>query len=216
MRQKDAFLAGEGDAWFERNASAGQSDRLPEGDRLVRELLTLTSPALSGASVLEIGCGEGRRLGWLKEHAGSRCSGIEPSTRAVDAAMSRGVDAKVGTADQLPFADSEFDIVIFGFCLYLCDRSDLFRVACEADRVLKSPGWLLIQDFYSPDAAKRKYHHREGLFSYRLDYRSLFLWHPAYMTYAHRVEHHVLGGFTDDANEWVATSILRKNLERCE
>lgn len=119
-----------------------------------------------------------------------------------------------GTAEQLPYADQSFEIVIFGFCLYLCDREDLFRIACEADRVLKSPGWLLIHDFYSPTPSKHDYRHYAGLFSYKMDYRTLFTWHPAYTTYSHRVRDHAHGGWTDAAEEWVATSVLRKQTDR--
>ena len=43
-----------------------------------------------------------------------------------------------------------------------------------------------------------------------MDYRTLFDWHPAYSTYYHRVHHHVDRAYTDDPDEWVAVSVLRK------
>jgi SAM-dependent methyltransferase len=97
-----------------------------------------------------------------------------------------------GTADILPFKDHYFDIIIFGFCLYLCDREDLFRIASEADRVLGEPGWLLILYFFSPFPKKNVYHFCKGVQSYKMDYRTLFTWHP------HKVirwitEHYLLG-----------------------
>jgi ubiquinone/menaquinone biosynthesis C-methylase UbiE len=210
MRQKDVFLAGEGDAWYQRNSDL---DQLPANDRLLRTILDLNSPAAAkGTNILEIGCGEGARLSWLVQNTESTCSGVDPSARAVDAARRRGVDARHGTAEQLPFGDAAFDIVVFGFCLYLCDREDLFSIAREADRVLKNPGWIVIHDFFSPTPVKREYHHRAGLFSYKMDYRSLFTWHPAYINYSHELGHHTQGGFTDDRDEWVATAVLRKLL----
>jgi len=146
-----------------------------------------------------------------KENRGFDCYGVDPSSEAVKFAKQRGLDARQGTAESLPFDDSAFDIVVFGFCLYLCDRDDLFRIASEADRVLKNPGWLLILDFFSPTPTKREYHHRSGLFSYKMDYRTLFTWNPAYTTVTHRVRHHSEDTYTDDRNEWTATSV-RKNL----
>ena len=149
MKQKDIFLEFEGNAWFERNANALGSRKLPESDSLLIEILNL--PLLAeGTKILEIGCGDGTRLGWLRENCGFDCYGVEPSGQAVGAAKRRGITAYEGTADQLPFDANTFDIVVFGFCLYLCDREDLFRIAYEADRVLRNPGWLLILDFYSP------------------------------------------------------------------
>lgn len=216
MKQKDVFLESEGNAWFERNAKLLASRKLPDSDPALMEILKLDIAANKGSKILEIGCGEGTRLGWLKDNRGFDCYGVEPSAQAVQAAAGRGITACQGTAEELPFADKSFDIVVFDFCLYLCDRDDLFRVAYEADRVLKNPGWLLILDFYSPAPLKREYHHRSGLFSHKMDYRTLFTWNPGYTNYSHQVRHHSDSGFTDDQTEWMATSLLRKNLERNE
>ena len=212
MKQKNIFLESEGNAWFERNAKLIASRKLPESDSLLAEILNL--PTLEkGTKILEIGCGEGGRLSWLRENCGFDCYGVEPSAQAVEVAKGRGIAAQQGTADHLPFDDNTFDVLTFGFCLYLCDREDLFRIACEADRVLKNPGWLLILDFYSPAPVIREYRHRPGIFSYKMDYRTLFMWNPSYENFIHKVRHHSEGGYTDDPKEWAATSVLRKNLK---
>jgi len=95
----------------------------------------------------------------------------------------------------------------------LCDRQDLFRIAQEANRVLKSDSWLVINDFYAPHPIKREYHHKPGVYSYKMDYRQLFSWHPAYTCFAHKVTFHGRNEFTDEAQEWVATSVMRKKIE---
>jgi ubiquinone/menaquinone biosynthesis C-methylase UbiE len=212
MKQRDIFLKSEGNAWLKRNAGAVESRKLPESDSLLMEVLDLPLSA-KRTKVLEIGCGDGTRLHWLNKQRGYDCYGVDPSAHAVKVAQQRGVTARQGTADQLPFENLQFDVVMFGFCLYLCDREDLFRIACEADRVLRNPGWLLLLDFYSPVAVKQAYHHRSGLFSYKMDYRTLFTWNPAYINVSHKVRHHSQSDYTDDPSEWVATSVLRKNLE---
>jgi ubiquinone/menaquinone biosynthesis C-methylase UbiE len=214
VRQRDVFLQSEGDAWFSRNASILGSRKLPDSDSVLLEILALPAAEIvTGTRVLEIGCGDGTRLSWLRQNRGFECHGVDPSGQAVEVAKSRSIDAHQGTADSLAFVDAHFDIVMFGFCLYLCDRTDLFRIISEADRVLKDPGWLLILDFYSATPTKRAYHHRSGVFTYKMDYRTLFTWHPAYSCYAHKVCAHAGGGYTDDASEWVATSVLRKKLK---
>lgn len=213
MKQKDVFLQSEGNAWFTRNSRELAAHVDAESDLLLAELPALTSPGLGrGTRILEIGCGEGRRLAWLTKNHGCECLGIDPSTEAVEAARKRGIPVRQGTADQLPFPDKMFDIVMFGFCLYLCDREDLFQIASEADRVLKDPGWLLILDFYATAPSRRAYHHRAGLFSYKMDYRMLFSWHPGYVNFLHKVRQHPTGGYTDERDEWIAVSVLRKNL----
>jgi ubiquinone/menaquinone biosynthesis C-methylase UbiE len=214
VTQKDAFIESEGDAWYTRNVAALGARKLPEQDPVLMDIIGLPrTDVREGAALLEIGCGEGSRLAWLQDNLRLRCAGVDPSAKAVEAAAARGVDARQATADHLPFADAGFDLVVFGFCLYLCDRADLFRIACEADRVLKPQGWLVILDFYSPTPRKRAYHHKAGLFSYKMDYRTLFTWNPAYTTYSHRVRNHADGAYTDVADDWVAVSVLRKNLE---
>ena len=213
MKQKDIFLSGEGNAWFARNAAALAQHQLPDSDPLLQEIVSLKghfSKADGVVKILEVGCGPGLRLDWLQQNMGWECHGVEPSGEAVGRAISVGVQAQVGTADELPFSDKSFDVVIFGFCLYLCDRDDLFKIAAEADRVLKNPGWLLLKDFYSATPAARLYHHAVGVYSYKMDYKTLFTWNPDYTVYSHRVAHHTSETYTDDRHEWVATSILRK------
>lgn len=211
MKQKTAFLESEGDAYWKRNAAAAASRQLPEDDSALMALLEI--PRLSADStVLEIGCGEASRLSWLRENRGMACCGVEPSAWAVSAARERNIDVRQGTADRLPFDDGKFDVVIFGWCLYLCDREDLFRIAYEADRVLKDPGWLLILEYFNPAATKREYHHRPGVFSYKMDYRKLFTWHPGYTEFYQKTVHFVDGDYTDDRDAWAATAVLRKNM----
>ncbi len=214
MKQRDVFLDSEGDAWHERNADAAMLGRTPASDPLLRKIVGLPIDGGVAPRLLEIGCGAGAMLAWLTEHRGFECVGIDPSPLAIAAAAARGVTAVRGSAEQLPFDDGSFDIVAFGFCLYLCDREDLFRIAAEADRVLATNGWLLIFDFYSPTPVKRPYHHHPGVFSYKMDYRTLFTWHPAYTAVSHDVLHHATGALTDDVDEWVGLSLLRKSFDR--
>lgn len=211
MKQKEIFLQSEGDAWFTRNQQDIATRKLPEDDNLLLEILELLPENTSrGMKVLEIGCGDGTRLAWLKNNLNVDCYGIEPSAQAVTNACAKGINVQQGTADVLPFDNQSFDIVIFGFCLYLCDREDLFRIAGEADRVLRAPGWLMIMDFYSPISRANTYQHSPGVQSYKMDYRTLFTWHPDYVCMSHNIRGHGKAGYTDDSDEWVAVSTLRK------
>ena len=139
--------------------------------------------------MLEIGCGTGQNLVALEQRTpGIVCLGIDPSKRAIETGLQRSPhhDLQVGTADSLPF-HQEADVVIFGFCLYLCDRSLLHRTVAEADRLLRSRdrrsvggGLLIIHDFDPAHAHRRQYRHKEGVWTYKMDYSRLFLADPAY------------------------------------
>lgn len=206
--QKEIFLQSEGDAWFNRNKEATSKRGI---DDVIVEAITKLPSLGTGSTILEVGSGGGERLALLQEKLGFKCIGIEPGVKAVENARSLGVESIQGTADRLVFPDASFDVVIFGFCLYLCDRGDLFRIASEADRVLKPKGWIVIHDFFSERPFAREYHHRPGILSHKMDYRELFTWHPMYTCFKHELAGHSDSRYTDDQQEWVSLSILRKN-----
>jgi ubiquinone/menaquinone biosynthesis C-methylase UbiE len=207
-RQKDVFVANEADEWFSRNLAALESIDWSH-DPVCMRLATL-APGAHGLKVLEVGCGDGSRLQHLAAGSAHQVYGVDPSEKAVTRARERGVEAVRSTADRLPFADSHFDILIFGFCLYLCDDEDLLRIACEADRVLANPGWLLILDFDARAPFYRPYHHRPGILSRKMDYKSMFTWHPLYTLASYEKFAHTARAWTDDPGEWVSLATLRK------
>jgi SAM-dependent methyltransferase len=215
QNQKQLFLESEGDAWHMRNLGAFSSKKYGEDEiaKAVMDLCYLDKGSNNKLNILEVGCGAGMRLDWLAQNTGAKVFGIEPSSKAVEEAMHFGIRVSKGTADDLPFESGSMDIIIYGFCLYLCDRQDLFKIAKEADRVLKNEGWIVIRDFYSDSSLMVPYHHKEGVSSHKMDYGKLFDWHPFYTRYSHKVSHHGLGEYTDDMGEWVATTILRKRTQ---
>ena len=208
MKQKSVFLNNEADSWYNRN-----KDNLKLVGDPILEAFGPIKAAGNISSILEIGCGTGLRLEHLCKITGAKVFGLDPSPLSISEAKSRKITAEVGTADKLPWPDASMDLVIFGFCLYLCDREDLFRIASEADRLLKNPGWLIILDFHSRDQAIRPYKHLDGVNSYKMDYSKIFTWHPGYTIFNHNITDHAnRGQFTDDPNEWIATTTIRKNV----
>ena len=161
--QRDEFLATEGNQWFARNRSALDAAS-PAREKIVDRLAGQLAPGRA-TRVLEIGCGQGQNLASLAARQPIEGHGIAPSSDAIACGAARypGLRLQVGTADSLPFPDGAFDLVWFGFCLYLVDRSLLQRVVAEADRVLANGGLLAILDFDPDVPCARPYHHRPGL-----------------------------------------------------
>ena len=120
---------------------------------------------------------------------------------------------RTGTADELPYDDASFDVVWFGFCLYLVDRTLLMRTVSEADRVLRDGGVLAIVDFEPEAPCARPYSHRPGLLSYKMDHSRLFLANPAYVLAEKHATSHTTGRWEHDPQERVALTICRKDLE---
>lgn len=207
--QKQIFEASEGDCWFERNKKACM-DQLPTSDKVVDIFQHIE---IAPKKVLEIGCSNGHRLNLIQTLFGAQCWGIDPSGSAIQDGEKRypALSLNVGTADNLPFEPNFFDTVIFGFCLYLCDRSDLFKIAYAADRCLQDTGTLVITDFMPPVPIKNKYAHCQDVFSFKMDYAKMFLWNPAYIQIASEIYTHAGFALRDIPNERVATTVLRKN-----
>jgi ubiquinone/menaquinone biosynthesis C-methylase UbiE len=210
--QRQIFLDGEGDAWYERNhrSSLVQREQWQEHDPLAQLLAELPLPRGSEVSALEVGCGQGLRLLRMEQEFGWQVAGVDPSSVAVEAVLSMGLKAHVATADALPLPDASVDLLIYGFCLYLCDRSDLFKIAAEAHRVLKPESWLVMLDFWSRHQISTPYHHCSGVFSYKDDLPAMFSWHPSYVITDHRLRRHASHVYTDNPREWVAATILRR------
>ena len=211
--QRQVFLEDEGDAWFQRNfkSDADQISDSISKDPLLGLLEDLPLPLGAETSVFEVGCGQGLRLARLNSNKGWSVSGLDPSEQAIAAVNSAGLSGYVGTAESLPLDDSSVDLLIFGFCLYLCDRDDLFRIASEAHRVLKPQSWLAILDFWSSHHVNNSYHHRPGISSFKDNIPVMFDWHPHYVVTDHRLRHHVTRSYTDDSHEWIASTILRRS-----
>lgn len=210
-KQKNIFLESEGDAWYERNKAKIIID---QNDDIIYEILRLIdSRSVSDQSrLLEIGCADGSRLKWLQDNTSIVCHGVEPSAIAVKYAVNNGLRVVKGVASKLDYTNHYFDIIVYGFCLYLTDPDDYFKIIYEANRVLKPNGYIIIKDFYSDSFLKNEYKHKGGVFSHKMNYQKLFDWHPGFTCLTHTVRHHETQLYTNDLNEWVSTVVIYKSM----
>ena len=118
-KQKEIFLGGEGDAWFERNHQAIQNREFGGLDPIIASIIPCQASICEGGKLLEVGCSEGKRLQWISQNLSMECHGVDPSGKAISVARENGIQAIQGTADELPYTDGTFDFLVFGFCLYL-------------------------------------------------------------------------------------------------
>ena len=208
IEQKKQFLASEADAYFRRNENKLiEVAQEPSADLT---LSVISQLKLKPSSVLEIGACNGWRLNAINEIYGANVTGIEPSVAAIEDGEKRypNVNLTQGTADEFLFETDEFDLVIFGFCLYLCDPSDLFKIANNVDRVLQDKSWLIILDFIPPRPYRNLYHHLQGLYSYKMDYSQIFMGHPAYQLMTRNIKTENNG---TDPDNVVGVNALYKN-----
>jgi len=141
-----------------------------EGDdprEFVLEAVAAAKPRL----VLEVGGGEGELAGRIQDELGAEVVGIDQSEGMVAVQRGKGIDARVGDVQNLPFADGEFDVAVAAWMLY--HVPDLDRGLAELARVLRPDGVLVavtnavdhLQELW--DLAERA--SRIGEFNFRSD-----------------------------------------------
>jgi len=110
-----------------------------------------------GLKVLDVGCGGGFTSEYLAKK-GARVTGVDISAKLVEAAkahaeiMSLDIDYQKGSAENMPYEDGIFDVVV---CVDVLEHvSDLERVIAEIQRVLRDNGWFLFDTLNKTDEAK--------------------------------------------------------------
>lgn len=212
-KQKEIYQISEGDAWFHRNK---ESHHLCEADWIDDDIVNFMRHVdIAPQNVLEVGCSNGKRLHILETLFNSDGTGIDPSMEAIEDGIKRfsSLSLSTGTADDLPYNNNSFDVIILGFFLLMTDRENLFKIAMEADRCLKDKGILIIQDFHPPFPYKNTYGHLKGLYSYKMDYTGMFTWNPIYTEIARELSSHSELDFKENTDERVIISALYKNIE---
>ncbi len=114
------------DAWYDINKFAYLS-----------ELGTLKKAVPKRGKGLEIGVGTGRFAASL-----GISIGIDSSEKMIGIARQRGIDARLGCGERLPFRNRTFDYV--AIIITLCFVKDSLKVLKEARRVLKINGKIII------------------------------------------------------------------------
>lgn len=91
--------------------------------------------------VLEVGGGEGELAERVLKELEAEVVGVDQSEGMVEIQRSKGIDARVGDVQALPFGDEEFDVAIAAWMLY--HVADLDLGLAELARVLKPGGRLV-------------------------------------------------------------------------
>jgi SAM-dependent methyltransferase len=111
-------------------------------------LLKRAVPEGSSPSLLDVGCGTGYSLLWLKELLRARAAfGVDASFHATRFWRLRGIDtAAIASAAALPFASGSFDLVTCFDVIYQFGPGEARRAVSEMQRVLRPGGLLLIRE----------------------------------------------------------------------
>lgn len=212
-RQAETFLKREGDEWFYRNQLSISTNQNFFDTQIIKRVLGTFRNEI--CNILEIGCSNGAKLLDLCEFFSAKGSGVDPSRAAIQDGKAKHskLSLSVATASNLPLHNKDFDLVYFGFCLYLVDREDIFQAIAEADRVLKPGGFIAIQDFDPAQRNKKPYKHEPGIFSYKNSYTNFFTAGGHYYLVAKESFSHQAHEFALESDERVSLCILYKEID---
>ena len=110
----------------------------------------LTGTLLQSATILDVGCGQGRDAIWLAR-AGHRVTGIDPSS--VGIAQLQGIATKAGLPITAAVADLEiyqaleqFDCVLFDRTLHMIDEAPRIAGFSRLLAAVKPAGYVVVLD----------------------------------------------------------------------
>jgi len=130
----------------------------PGGTELTARLLERCE-LQPGARLLDVGCGRGASLEWLKAQNNYIPVGVDYSALLLREASRRSLNVARSTGIYLPFSEASFDAALFECCLSVISiqapqdtsliSATISQVLQETLRVLRPGGWLLLSDLYA-------------------------------------------------------------------
>ena len=140
MRLDDPAVVREEYASEERLAARKAAHASGEGPD-PREIAFTAIAEVEPRRVLEVGSGEGELTERIRDELGCEVVAIDQSQRMVELTQQRGIDARLGDVQSLPFDDEEFDCAVAAWMLY--HVPDVERALGELARVLRPGGRLV-------------------------------------------------------------------------
>jgi len=122
---------------------------LRPGGLLATKRLAACGRMPAGGTVLDIGCGCGETVQYLRSDHRLSASGIDRSVPLLQEGLQRHHDLPVlcAEAEALPFASRSFDAVFCECVLSIVENVESALLECG--RVLKDAGLLLVSDLYA-------------------------------------------------------------------
>ena len=106
-----------------------------------RDVLFDAIAELKPRRLIEVGPGEGEIAERIQDELGCDIVAIDQSERMVELSRARGIDARLGDIQRLPFEDGEFDCALAAWMLY--HVADIEGALVELARVLRPDGHLV-------------------------------------------------------------------------
>lgn len=214
--QEDAFVNSEADAWYDRNKSEIMQP-VPKEHKVIKAISESCMP--HSGYFIDLGGGWGKVAAGINNlYPDWQGTGLEPSKKAIKAGSVAFPSLKFicGSLTQPKDMPSElYDLAIICGVFTWIDRSLLSQAVANIDSLVKPGGYIIVSDFYTPFPRANKYHHQDGLFTFKQDYSlpflSLNIYTERYRNSQPMIEHTHFDE-DDPYDAWWMTSVLQKDL----
>lgn len=135
---------------YENNRlQASTGETLRPGGYLLTEKLITRCHFKKGDKILDLGCGNGASLSYLKEEHEIDGTGVDPSEMLLKKCIKKNpqLDCVIGNGEAIPFLDQSFDGVLTECSLSLMDPIE--KAVKEIYRVIDRGGYWGISDLYA-------------------------------------------------------------------
>ena len=118
--------------------------------RSLRKAIARTLPKNKNTRILDLCCGTGDQLRYLKKQGYTELNGLDlsPDMLTVARNKSTGITFHEGDAAQTSFEDASFDSVLISLALHEKDQPLREAILKEIIRILKPGGSAIVADFY--------------------------------------------------------------------
>jgi len=136
---------------FENNLFASMPEGVRPGGLVLTQRLVDDCNFQQGGRIVDIGCGTGKTVEYLRDQRGLNAVGIDLSVLLLAQGKQRTVDLQLiqSSGDNLPFVDHSIDGVLTECSLSI--MPSVSRVLTEINRILIPGGKLGITDLYARD-----------------------------------------------------------------
>ncbi len=188
------------------NHERNRFKRLEKADKNHPVIKLFRSKKIQTKKLLEIGCSTGFVLKRIKDITNANCYGIDPSRKAISEGKKifKGINLYPGTLESSSLRKKKFDLIIFGFFLFLLPPKKILNLFKIVDDMLDNDGKIIIYDFHAKNLIRKKYKHKKGLFSYKWNFKNVFLSLPQYKLVYLKVEKY------KKTNDKLEVSLIKK------
>ena len=114
----------------------------------IRKRVALEIKRLGARRIIDLCCGTGHQLYYLKDKGFEQVVGVDLSEAMVQVSKRYGVNCQVGDASKTKFGDNSFDLAMVSFALHEKPWNLAQGIVNEAKRIVRPGGHFLVVDYY--------------------------------------------------------------------